>query len=548
MPEKYELFLDKNKKVKLSANEQGDLFAEANGKAIKLGADGLQAIAEDGSLEAIGGGGGGLEGDTFVYVSGAGTPAENGQELVDAIETAKTAKRKETIEPFYFLSGYAYNFVMYNPSIPLVELYVDEFDAGTAPYELGINAGDEFEVTALELFTNTTVTMTWRILQSDDYFFQAEVVPFGMSGNSGAFDTFTVSTPLQAIVPGTVVVAPGNYDITNATGTQEVLATSYNKENEVRQVIDLDASYINVVSLTGSRDVNITGSLLISERNIFLKGLVLEGRAGIIMSDNGLADITGENLKVGSEAMSSLSTEYGQNFEGKFKFSNCDFGSDFFPRSEYAFLWESFLLTGECNNCTFGDRFIHVFDAESGGNITLDLLNCNFGNEAIHFGADLASPTNLTLNAKNCNFGNGCIYWNTNPGAACILNIDSCVGNKEFIRFTNNTITGRIVNTKAIVSNDLYNQYSFRAFEAAGYYSIVFDNCHSEMSESFGYPFVAQNYTLTYFLRCSTAGEFWAIDHPVIGFGSNSIRFCLKNLQTSPYTNFPGTTEEIPTL
>lgn len=43
MPDKYEIFLDKNKKVKLSANEQGDFFAEANGKAIKLGGEGLQA-------------------------------------------------------------------------------------------------------------------------------------------------------------------------------------------------------------------------------------------------------------------------------------------------------------------------------------------------------------------------------------------------------------------------------------------------------------------------------------------------------------------------
>lgn len=56
MSEKYELFLDKNKKVKLSADEQGNFFAEANGKKIKLGSEGLQAIDELGGAAAIGGG------------------------------------------------------------------------------------------------------------------------------------------------------------------------------------------------------------------------------------------------------------------------------------------------------------------------------------------------------------------------------------------------------------------------------------------------------------------------------------------------------------
>jgi len=56
MPEKYELFLDKNKKVKLAANDQGDFFAEANGNRIKLGAQGLQTINKTtGAPESIGG-------------------------------------------------------------------------------------------------------------------------------------------------------------------------------------------------------------------------------------------------------------------------------------------------------------------------------------------------------------------------------------------------------------------------------------------------------------------------------------------------------------
>lgn len=56
MPEKYELFLDKNKKVKLAANDQGDFFAEANGNRIKLGEQGLQTINKStGVPESVGG-------------------------------------------------------------------------------------------------------------------------------------------------------------------------------------------------------------------------------------------------------------------------------------------------------------------------------------------------------------------------------------------------------------------------------------------------------------------------------------------------------------
>lgn len=538
MPDKYELFLDKNKKVKLSANEQGDLFAEANGKAIKLGADGLQAIADDGSLKEIGGG---LEGDTFVYVSGAGTAAENGQELVDAIATAKTVKRKALVEPFYFLEGYYFQFFNYSASIPLIELYPSDFASGSAPYELGINTGDELQVTAHELYSDTTVTTTWRILQSDENYFQAEVLNFDQ--DAIFFEPYVLT---EKVLPGTIVVAPGNYDITNATGTEEVETTGYNRYRVPHQVINLDASDINIVSLTGGRDVNITGSLLISEKNIFLKGLVLESSAGIIMSNNGLADITGENLKVGVEALASLNDDSGQNFEGKFKFSNCDFGSDFFPRVDYSFHWGSLLLTGECNNCTFGDRFIQIPDAESGGYVTLDLLNCNFGNKSIGNDSIYGVTVILNLNAKNCNFKNGAINWNS--GGICILNIDSCVGNREFIRFPNGTISGRIVNTKAIIATGDPIPYSFKAFEADRYDSVVFDNCHSEMSESFGFPFEAAGYTNTHFLRCSTAGGFWDPTNLLLADGTNSIRFCLRNYDTSPYTNFGGTLEEIPTL
>jgi hypothetical protein len=54
MPDKYELFLDKNKKVKLSADEQGNFFAEANDKKIKLGASGLENVDENGVASPVG--------------------------------------------------------------------------------------------------------------------------------------------------------------------------------------------------------------------------------------------------------------------------------------------------------------------------------------------------------------------------------------------------------------------------------------------------------------------------------------------------------------
>lgn len=54
MPEKYELFLDKNKKVKLSADEQGNFFAEANDKKIKLGSNGLENVDVNGVVSPVG--------------------------------------------------------------------------------------------------------------------------------------------------------------------------------------------------------------------------------------------------------------------------------------------------------------------------------------------------------------------------------------------------------------------------------------------------------------------------------------------------------------
>lgn len=54
MPDKYELFLDKNKKVKLSADEQGNFFAEANDKKIKLGSNGLENVDGNGVASPVG--------------------------------------------------------------------------------------------------------------------------------------------------------------------------------------------------------------------------------------------------------------------------------------------------------------------------------------------------------------------------------------------------------------------------------------------------------------------------------------------------------------
>ena len=47
MPQKYELFLDKNKKVKLAANDQGEFFLEANGNVVKINDEGLKLGKRD---------------------------------------------------------------------------------------------------------------------------------------------------------------------------------------------------------------------------------------------------------------------------------------------------------------------------------------------------------------------------------------------------------------------------------------------------------------------------------------------------------------------
>jgi hypothetical protein len=54
MPHKYEMFLDKNKKVKLAANDQGEFFMEANGNVVKINDDGMKlGKRADGGIDGL---------------------------------------------------------------------------------------------------------------------------------------------------------------------------------------------------------------------------------------------------------------------------------------------------------------------------------------------------------------------------------------------------------------------------------------------------------------------------------------------------------------
>lgn len=84
MSDKYELFLDRDKKVKIAADEEGNFFAEANGNRIKLGDSGLQKFGEGGVLEDVGDVSGAVgETKTFsfsqdnIYVSGLRNSSNN---------------------------------------------------------------------------------------------------------------------------------------------------------------------------------------------------------------------------------------------------------------------------------------------------------------------------------------------------------------------------------------------------------------------------------------------------------------------------------------
>lgn len=162
MPDKYELFLDKNKKVKLAADDQGNFFAEANGNRIKLGDDGLQKFGAGGVLEDIGGGIDETEVSNLLSRKGYLTSSTINSSIREAAGTTKTFSFSQENMPTAQLKDTS----AYNLNFRNVSSFTDAID-GAFNYasNYGYNLGQKF---IMDINYELELNFGWEdFLQSD---------------------------------------------------------------------------------------------------------------------------------------------------------------------------------------------------------------------------------------------------------------------------------------------------------------------------------------------------------------------------------------------
>ena len=422
MPDKYELFLDKNKKVKLAADDQGNFFAEANGNRIKLGDDGLQKFGEGGVLEAIGGGGG-LEGTQYVFVAANGTDVENAAELQAAYNTAVSKVITTTelitleVNPFYYTNYGQWNIHRPQRDFP-------NYFPTTGFYDVVIN-GVTYNMEVLYLEGTVAI---WVVLPDT----VTEINSFAIPNTNS--------------VPSTVVAANGFYNFSSDF------------------VMDTDS--VSLVSLDGNKSIifNGDGTLSVEADNVFVKGVDVQTKAFKVSYDlpnttiescsggdssfggsNGILSGTFNNCTGGNLSFANWygtltgtfnNCTAGDNSFGGFNgtltgnFTNCTGGDRGFGGSGYS------TLSGTFNNCTGGTS---SFGGSDGGTLTGNFTNCTGGTGAFGGGRDAIASGNF----KDCTGGNGAFagFEGTASG-----NFTNCTGGSVSFGAVRATASGNFTN------------------------------------------------------------------------------------------------------
>jgi len=300
-------------------------------------------------IEALnaGGGGSGLEGTNYVFVSGNGTDVENAAELQTAYDLA---------------------IIKASPIVTPINMVVSSvFDTGGGTYQISLsNFSDVNYFTSGQFYdvviNGTQYSMFVNGIMSNILFVN-NLVP-GLS-----FTSFTFLQTTNPIV--TVVVAPGYYNFENTAFTIFV-------EN------------INVVSLTGNRDVFITGggqnlgydfsNIMVYADNILVKGLVTDI---VFFVENDLGNTIIENCKGGDYSFGY------SNFNLNSTFINCEAAN-----YSFAFLGTA---SGTFINCKAVER---SFGTSSSGTF----IDCEAGvNSFGYFGSAYGLFKNCT--AEENSFG-----------------------------------------------------------------------------------------------------------------------------------------------
>tara|TARA_R110000796_G_scaffold222219_1_gene338399 strand:+ start:65 stop:1573 length:1509 start_codon:yes stop_codon:yes gene_type:complete len=243
-----------------------------------------------------------VNGKSSVYVAGVGTPAENGAELINGY-TSAVAK----IQNIASVTSASINF---------------DQNLGSGGYRIFANPNTFVGYTASTNYTATygtipAQTLIWRIRTggSSD---MIEVDITDTSGNpqsSLTIDTSGIPVLASQTIPAHLIIGAGEYELPSDL------------------VIN---NLVSVVSLTGQRDVNITGSDVqvssgANAKSTIVAGLNLQSNKFIV--DTNLSQITVKNVEArGSGSFDSASG--GGSLSGTF--IDCFSGSESFASSSGA--------------------------------------------------------------------------------------------------------------------------------------------------------------------------------------------------------------------
>lgn len=267
---------------------------------------------------------------------------------------------------------------------------------------------------------NKTIKLT-SLLNTPNFFFVRAL----FNANDNAYQLQDAYNRAKTALPAasatnriTVVVAPGKYDFTN-------MPSQFGPRFKV------DAQYIDIVSLTGNRDVILNG-IIVTANDVFIKGVNCkpygfgvdhnlnllkldncEGGEGSFCSEVNGSDIpfNFSGLAINCEGGSGSFGGDGGIFSGKAY--NCKGGSKSFGG------WSAFTSTGEAYDCVAGE-----LSFGGGGNFSGLASNCIGGFSSFGGGSGMFSGTGkayycrLTSGAFNVPLSGGkqilCIDGNNN--------------------------------------------------------------------------------------------------------------------------------------
>lgn len=260
-----------------------------------------QVLSSTGTTTSWINSGGGVDGISSVYIAGTGTPSENGTELIDGY-TAAVAK----VQTLTNISSIIINF---------------DQDNGSGNYHI-FTPPNAFS--GLVLNTNYTAsygttpaqTLIWRITSVGGSDFQVLITDTAGVPQAGlTIDTAGVPILSAQTIPAHLIIGPGEYALPSSLVINDL---------------------VSVISLTGQKDVNITGfdvqvSSGANATTTIIAGLNLQNNKFIV--DTQLGDITVKNVEARASGSFDAAAG-GGNLSGTF--IDCFSGSESFASSNGA--------------------------------------------------------------------------------------------------------------------------------------------------------------------------------------------------------------------